>query len=564
VYPEGVVGVPVREELKVPVLGQPLRPLPFAPVPENARQYAVPMADGVRLATDVYLPGRGTRWPTLLARLPYDKAGDECFGPHMARWFTERGYAVVLQDVRGKLRSGGELAPFESETADGYHTLDWVSAQSWCDGAVGMFGDSYYGFTQWAAAASRHPVLRAIAPRVSTADFRYMLDRQGVFPLEVVAYWALETWVDEALYPYEGKLDWTVRPLARIVPKALGGPEPVGLNDWATRHFPAAATVPVRGDIPALHLGGFADFLLPGQLDTWRRACAAGGARQYLLLDATDHGWTTLRKPGRPYRDPLSSEATLQRFLEGYIGPLLPFFDHYLRNSTDYLTAPVRWRLTAGSPWQEDDQWPPKASRPITWTLTGRLAGGDGVLRLGPETTRSSASWTHDPADPVPSRIHPYYPLIEPLDERDIHVRADVLSFTTEPLLRRLDLAGPARASVSMSSDSDTAHLVATLCDVRPDGSTHRIVDGAVHIRSPWPARVNVDLGDAGYRLYPGHRLRLTLASSAFPRYAIHPGTDADPWTARQTEPRQNSIALGGADGAYFTCYAINGLEQKQ
>ena len=126
--------------------------------------------DGIRLATDIYLPDAPGAMPAVLVRLPYDKCGRYTFMPSIAPLFTERGYAFVVQDVRGKFRSEGDTIAFDHEIEDGYDTIDWIVAQPWCDGNVGMWGDSYYGFTQWAAVASGHPALKAIVPRVTSAD----------------------------------------------------------------------------------------------------------------------------------------------------------------------------------------------------------------------------------------------------------------------------------------------------------------------------------------------------------------------------------------------------------
>ncbi len=298
------------------------------------------------------------------------------------------------------MRSEGELDPFSAEVADGYHTIEWLVTQGWCNGAIGLFGDSHYGFTQWAAASSGHPALGAIAPRATSADMTYALDRAGVFQLESTAAWCLHAFVDEALYDYEDQLDWSVRPLSEVVPAVLGGARPVGLDAHATGHVPRAASVPVTGRVPALHLGGFFDFLLPGQLASWRQA-------------------------------------------------------------------------------------------------------------------------------------------------------------TTVATTVALDLAGPVELSATISSSCGSTHLVATLCDVHPDGTTSRILDGAILVRGPWPAPVRLHLGDTGYRLQPGHRLRLTLAGSGFPRYVLHPGTDEHPWTAVVTRPTDNQIQLGGSGAATLTAHHL-------
>ena len=115
------------------------------------------MRDGIRLATALCLGDDITARPAVLVRLPYDKSGRYTFMPQLAAHFTSRGYVFVVQDIRGKFRSGGDTMPYAHEVTDGYETIDWISQQRWCDGTVGMFGDSYYGYTQWAAVASGHP-----------------------------------------------------------------------------------------------------------------------------------------------------------------------------------------------------------------------------------------------------------------------------------------------------------------------------------------------------------------------------------------------------------------------
>lgn len=509
--------------------------------PARARQHVVRMSDGVLLATDVYLP-RGGRGPALLSRLPYDKAGQECFLPQIADWFTDRGYVVVVQDVRGKLRSAGELAPFDAEVADGYATLDWIAGQPWLAGGIGMFGDSYYGFTQWAAAASGHPRLAAMAPRVSTADLTTLLSRQGVLPLEVAASWALETWVDEFLYEYDGQLDWSVRPLDQVVPRLLGGRRPVGLDRWASGQLPATARVPVRGQVPTLHLGGFDDILLRGQIATWADAIRGPGA-QYLHLDARDHGWTARRPFDEPYKDPQSSDLLMARFLDDYLSPLLPFFDHYL-SGAQLCMPPVRWCVGDGVI-HESTCWPPPNLRPVVRYLTAT-----GALVDRPETLAAMQRWEHDPGSPVPSSVHPYYPLIDPAEESAVLRRPDVLTFAEAPTARRVALVGPARLHVSVSSSAPSAHVMVTLYDGYPDGRVRRLADGAAAVSGPWPTRRTIDLGTLGHVLEPGHALVVTVSGSSFPRYMLHPGNASDPWTTIEFNTVEHAIEIGGSTGA--------------
>jgi uncharacterized protein len=533
---------------------------PFAEVPTDARQYAIRTRDGVLLATDVYLPAARGRWPVLLCRLPFDKAGEECFLPLVARWLNERGYAVVVQDVRGKVRSGGALAPFAHEVPDGFDTIEWVAAQRWSTGAVGMFGDSFYGFTQWAAAASGHPALRAIAPRAAAPDYCRSRFHQGVLLLEMTAGLAFEAWIDEALYDCVGGLDWTVRPLADIVARAHDGRRPVALDDLALGRAAGAAPSGRVGTIPALHLAGYWDPVHRDTIAGWRRACTAGRAPQYLVLDTTDHCWTELREPGAPFDDPFRSQRAMAGFLDGYLGPLVPFFDGFLREASGPHVAPVRWRL-AKVGWFEGGRWPPAGSRPAVWTLsappdsgTGQLVPGTGRVQL-----TGAVEWPHDPGDPVPSLVHPWYQLVDPPDEAAGPGRPDVASFVSDPLTAPLDLAGPAQLVAWIESSAPSTHLFAKVLDLAPDGTARRVMDGAAAVAGPWPARVALLLGHAGYRMLAGHALRLDLASSAFPRYELHPGTSATPWTATQFARSEQRLLLGGAPAPTLQCFVLPG-----
>jgi hypothetical protein len=183
------------------------------PVPSDAVEVAIPMRDGVELAADVYAPAPEPQL-VVLVRLPYDKDGAYCFMPDIARYITERGYAVVVQDVRGKFRSGGATEFGVHEVDDGYDTVEWMAAQPWCTGAVAMWGDSYFGMTQLAAGASGHPALKAISPRLTgTRLAQEVTYPDGSRDVEATArkrYFA-GWYVDRNAY--EWQMDWTARPL---------------------------------------------------------------------------------------------------------------------------------------------------------------------------------------------------------------------------------------------------------------------------------------------------------------------------------------------------------------
>jgi predicted acyl esterase len=505
-------------------------------VPDEARQYAVPMRDGVRLATDVYLPRRG-RWPVLVCRTPYDKAGEECFLPDVAAWFCDRGFAVVLQDVRGKARSDGEFNPHGQEVADGHDTLDWIAAQPWCSGRIGAFGDSYSGYAAWAAAATGHRNLAAVAPRVCSPDVDAMRNPSGILHLERLCLWALETALDDSLY--DGTLDWSIRPLARIVPAALGVDAVPVLNRMLESPLPPLPP-PANRRTSVLHMGGWWDIMRAGQIDAWRMMRRRRG--HHLVMDAVDHAWLPLADPGARPRDPRATPRSWRGFLDHYLGQLDEFFSSVLRDPISRPIPPVRMNHPWIG-WREEPQWPPPDARRKTLYLDGHATEGRLSARV---PSPSRVAWRHDPGDPVPSLFNPFWTLARPPDLAGLARRHDVQSFALPEQDSPLDLAGPATVTAFIAASAPSTHVIATLVDAYPDGRRMLIATGAAAVRGPWPRSISVDVGDVSYRIRPGHRLGVHIASSSFPAIAVHPGTDAPPWTATRALPSEQSIQCGG------------------
>ncbi|HJP78891.1 MAG TPA: CocE/NonD family hydrolase [Pseudonocardiaceae bacterium] len=403
------------------------------------------MRDGVRLGTGVHLLPAPGRLPTVLIRTPYE----DTLIPGLVDRFTEAGFAVVAQDVRGRLRSEGVGEPFRQELADGSDTCDWIVRQPWSDGSVCCWGNSYYGFAAWAAVASGHTAIRAAVTRYITTDIGgELVRRNGVLRLGPMVEWLRDTWRGRRL-------------------ASLPGPGP---------YFGPAA-------VPMLHCAGWFDSFQAGQLADWRRS--RGGA---LLIAATDHQddhFEFDRASPDHFVDPVAREAMLDRSLS----PVIDF----LRGARP---APVRWELTGAGP-RTADTWPPPA-QPL-------------VLSLG------SVGWEHDPDDPVPCLERDWWrPLLELVDERVIEGRPDVVTFTSRAWADDLDLAGPVSLRVTLAAEGT---LVVKLCEVGPDGRGRRLLEAPCH----GVGVLTVPIGDLGYRLRAGHRLRVQLASSCFPLYPVDP-----------------------------------------
>ncbi|MEU4245175.1 CocE/NonD family hydrolase [Actinoplanes sp. NPDC026619] len=524
------------------------------PLSPDATQHMVRMRDGVRLATDVYLPAdTSTPGPTILTRLPYDKTGEYTFMPKVAAWFTAHGYRMVVQDVRGKFRSEGETLLFVNETYDGYDTIEWITHQDWSDGVVGMWGDSYYGYTQWAAASSAHRALKAMVPRVTGT-------RLGELPIPVPGrrthdvemsvhrFYPLSMFHDRDMLEWE--LDWSRRPLAAAVEEffqAVGSrsasydlwfPHPVSL-----RRFPAGSPFDAPA-VPVLLTLGWWDNCAPWQWSDYRELEQRPAWLQntFLLLEAIDH-------ENNSHFDPHATRD--ESWMNRYLGPAAEFFDVFLRGEAATIPK-VRWQLAnSGDPTlREATAWPPSAVREKQFH-----PHPDRTLLLDPAGAPTEQGWVHDAASPVPSPAHdPFSFLAETPDERDLAARADVLSFTTAPVTNPLDLVGPIAVTATVGSDGPEMDLFARLADVAPDGSSHLIARGQQTILDPGrDFEVEIDLGHVGYRLLPGHALRLTLASSDAPEFIPAPGTGEHRWLAATTEPNHQHVRLGGPSGCRLT-----------
>jgi putative CocE/NonD family hydrolase len=528
----------------------PLRE-PFGDPDDHAEATWVSTPDGVRLATDVWLPGAPGRLPTVLIRVPYDKLGPFAMIPWIARELLTHGYAVVTQDVRGKIRSDGETFAFVHEVADGAATLDWIVSQPWSNGDVGMLGDSYYGFTQWAAAASGHPALRCIVPRMTSTEIgTTWMYSQGVFNLFTMLDWASLTWVDEHLW--SGGVDWSIRPLIDILPASHGGRQSRSFDAWIDRGpddpwwtdavFAGRGNPRDRADLPTLAAGGWWDVFVGGQVRDFL-ARQDRFANQHLEMGSRDHWDLEHRAAGEPPPD-VHDPAVLASWIPHYVAPAVRFFARYLRGDRGAGVPAVRWHLSNDG-WHEDVRWPPSGSVALDLHLA---QGGEGALSEHP-STGAEVRWTHDPADPVPSRVEDAWAALAELPDEDENARRpDVVTFTGDEMTTPLDLTGPQAVTLRLRSTGPSTHAIAQLVDVAPDGPARRFAEGATLVTGGRDEReVTVDLGHCAYRLAPGHRLRLQLASSCYPRYLLHPGTDADPWTTTRYERTDQTLRSDGS-----------------
>ncbi|MFI5801482.1 CocE/NonD family hydrolase [Streptomyces sp. NPDC051561] len=552
------------------------------PVPPSAQSHMVRMRDGILLATDVYAArpdpksstktGVGTETdagkPAVLVRLPYDKNSRYVFFEQVARRFTARGYVMVVQDVRGKFRSQGETLGWTGEVDDGYDTLEWITHQPWSNGIVGMFGDSYYGFTQWSAVASQHPALRAIVPRVTTTNngpgtASYDSGGGPQPPWLEGADYQAHIWIDQNSYEYAP--DLTRRPLLAAYEEAFAA---IGRRSRGFDLMVAGVALPPYNGphpydarpVPVLHCVGWFDNLGIAHMRDYEELSRRPGwaAAQYLHADTTDHENHFLEQaPVTPESDHMTDDAALEALLDTYTGPALDFFDVFLKGDAPPESLPrVRWKLGHAG-WHTGTTWPPPQAEMVELLLaepelaTGPIPGGR-LTPGGPAPRGRDVTWRYDPDDLVPSattdsfsvlRTHP--------DERPTADRDDVLVFTCPASETPLDLAGPVHAVLHVESTAPTFDVFVRLLDLAPDGTARLVVRGSAQADAP--GEVSVALGHTGYRVRAGHRLVLMVASSDFPNHLPNSGSEEDPWRTVTHKASLQTLRTGSSHRSRLT-----------
>lgn len=530
-----------------------------APQVQQATPYDVRMRDGVTLSTDHYRSHEDTETgPTILIRLPYDKLGDYTFIPLIADYMAARGYHVIAQDVRGKFRSGGETLMFVNEADDGYDTIEWITQQPWSNGSVAMWGDSYYGFVQWAAVSSGHPALKAISPRVTgTTVAEFPTVKPGTSVRDVmmafIYMYPLAHFAGPNMYTID--LDWT-RPYAQALEAYqdeihtrsasfdLWYPHPVHL-----RRFPHGSPFDSRA-VPVLHTIGWWDNCAHW---SWRdqeqlSANPAWYQNTYLLVEPIDHENYLFGSVNNP--DGRSPQETLE-LLPKYLDPALEFFDVFVRGQGPVTSIPrVRWNLAGTEGYRLSDEWPPRGTE-----RTSLYPTADGGLAPAPSSTVETRQWEHDPDNLVPSTVHDSFAYLQVMpDERALTERLDTVVFSTAPYADPQNLVGPVELTAVVSSSGPAMDVFARLYDVAPDGKHTRIARGNVHVEDATAGmQVTVSLGHLGYLLEARHRIVLLLSSSDFPEYIPQPGTGENPWLAVDVKSNTQTIVCGGESGTVLT-----------
>jgi putative CocE/NonD family hydrolase len=523
------------------------------------RYLAAPMRDGVKLYGDLYRPARDGKFPVLIVRTPYGVQRD---GTHeTAIRFAQQGYAVLLQDVRGRYESEGQWDPFRAEANDGYDTIEWAAKQPWSNGKVGLQGGSYLGHVQWRAATQAPPSLITLFPAVaSTSIYKNWLSHGGAFRLSFNYGWGVvrmpnrimlpQYWHTAAYSPQELKYEtilWHL-PLSDIDLKSAGY-KVEHFRNWLKHesyddYWRSISDEEIfeKVKVPVHTSGGWFDIFLNGTINGFVGMRRNGGTEKArreskIIIGAWGHG------PSRKFGDvdfgPDANRDLVQRQLRWY--------NHYLKGEDNGIDKepPIEIFYMGANKWQQAEDWPLPGTKftPYYLASAGKAnsARGDGSLSAGKPSAAGTDQYLYDPNNPVPTvggnNCCGTPTLAGPKDQRSVEARHDVLVYTGEILNEPVAIAGPVKMKLFAATDGRDTDWMVKLVDVHPDGFAMNIAEGILRGRFRngldkmellQPGQVyefEIDMAGTANVFQKGHRIRVDITSSNFPQFDRNPNT---------------------------------------
>jgi putative CocE/NonD family hydrolase len=512
--------------------------------------------DGVILRADIYRPTGDEKLPVLLQRTPYDKNNGAEFGRRAAL----RGYLVVIQDVRGRYTSEGEWYTFKHESEDGFDTVEWAAALPNSNGKVGMFGGSYVGATQMLTAIAHPPHLAGICPVVTASNYHENWTYQGG---------AFEQWFNESWT--SGLAQDTFNRTVKLSSNAMIGSTVLPLKNYPLFNLhldPGSASetgklAPYFIDwldhptydsywkqwsiedqfasiqVPALTVAAWYDIFQGGSLRNYIGIKAQGGTEaarngQHLMVAIGGHAGGG-QKIGAIDFGPAAAE-----FNENDV--TLEWYDYLLQGKqNEFATGkPVKIFVMGENKWREEDSWPLERAKETQYFLhsagNANSVSGDGALSTAAAKTESADSYVYDPANPVatvggPLCCDPIHLPAGPRDQQEVESRPDVLVYSTPPLDEDLEVTGPVTLELYAKSSAVDTDFTGKLVDVGPNGFAQNLTEGILRARyreSTSAAKpivpgtivqYKIDLWSTSNVFLKGHRIRVEVSSSNFPRF---------------------------------------------
>ncbi|MBO0777739.1 MAG: CocE/NonD family hydrolase [Ktedonobacteraceae bacterium] len=555
------------------------------------------MRDGAILRANVYRPAGDGKWPVLLTRLPYGKDLPGAGGGMDPAQAARQGYVVIIQDTRGRFASSGEWDPFRNEAQDGVDTIEWASKLRYSDGNVGMFGASYFGFTQWITAVQQPSALKAMVPFITWDDpLQGVLFRGGALELGTTANWQTMMGLNVLMRRHQndpdprnlghavyalvqdmdalGKQGYWSLPLKEFAPLKRNDVSPSFFE--TIEHPMERAQVDhmtilgkhEQASVPAFNAGGWYDIFLKGTIanfKTMREHGSTPQARQSkLIIGPWTHGGVT-----NPIGEMNFGFASTAGFIDlkiDFISLQLRWFDHWLKGVENGIQdePPIKLFVMGANVWRDEHEWPLARAVETRYYLHSEghanTLNGDGTLSITSPQEEPSDQYHYDPNNPIITHggallMSPEYPA-GPRDQRQTESREDVLVYSTPPLEEDVEVTGPVTVHLWANSSAPDTDFVARLVDVHPDGYAQNLTDGIIRARyrnfeqgeAPSliePGRAyeyEIDLWATSNLFKKGHRIRLDVTSSNFPRWDRNPNTGHDFGSDDEVQVAQQTI----------------------
>jgi len=542
-----------------------MKPVDGAPVQSQPaeiridRHLATPMRDGVRLYGDLYRPRAEGKYPVIIVRTPYGVQRDGVHEPMIK--FAQHGYAIFIQDTRGRYESEGKWEPFRTEAEDGYDTIEWAAKQPWSNGKVATQGGSYLGHVQWRAGSLTPPSLVTMFPAVaSTNIYANWITLGGAFRLSFNYGWGVvrmpnrimlpQYWHSEPYSPKELKYETILNHL----PLSNGDLESAGgvvqhYRDWVTHadydDYWKSISDEERFDkvkVPAFTSGGWFDIFVQGTINGYVGMRRHGGSEKArresrMIIGAWGHGPS--QKVGDVDFGPINNRNQFETELR--------WFDYQMKGVRNGLEKepPVELFYMGINQWQHEQDWPIPGTKYTPFYISSggqaNTPAGNGRLSASKIDGAPSDQYRYDPNDPVPTvggnNCCGTPTQAGPKDQRPLAGRKDILVYNSEPLREPMAIAGPVKMKLYAATDGPDTDWVVRLIDVAPDGFAINICEGILRARyrqgTARPSLLTpnqtyeyeVDLVGTANVFLPGHRIRVDVTSSHFPQFDRNPNT---------------------------------------
>ncbi|HLR60499.1 MAG TPA: CocE/NonD family hydrolase [Pseudogracilibacillus sp.] len=517
------------------------------------------MRDGTTLRSDIYRPANEGTYPVLLTRLPYGK--DAPFYSHRyldTNRLVENGFIVIIQDVRGRFNSDGEFFPFRDEAKDGYDTVEWAAHLPYSNGNVGMFGLSYYGFTQLLAAREQPPHLKAIFPSMTLNDLKNnMLFHEGVPTSASFKTWVLQSMVPDLLVKkytnaqvLEEKMNLWAKALDNL---------PATYNEQLNDSWPLLNELGVAEEFfevyqlaedddfwkqtsilddyeklhyPAIHLGGWYDSLLKSTIENFNSMTKHTKSMQRLIIGPWTHGDFGSLAGERDFG--IKASESFLNGKEDLTHLHIRWFNYWLKNHDTFTEndAPVQLFIMGKNEWRNEQEWPLART-----TYTPYYFAEGGQLKSESPTTGTTETYLHDPRNPVSTlggqTLYHDVNTSGPWDQQKLEHRSDILIYETANLTSDIEVTGPIKVKLWAASEATCADFTAKLVDVCPDGTAYNLTDGIARVKMTDDqvalnnqnqpiACFEMDLWATSNLFLTNHKIRVEIASSNHPRFDVN------------------------------------------